>query len=74
MSGVNQCIDLEEELLAFPKSPNDDTSDCAAYQVEIAQLPAGGRGHGRDAPATYAEPVTMTAFSGSARSVIRFGR
>jgi hypothetical protein len=43
VSGVNQCSDLEEELLAFPKSPNDDTSDSAAYQVEIAQPPAGGR-------------------------------
>jgi hypothetical protein len=43
VSGVNQCTDLEEELLAFPKSPNDDTSDSAAYQVEIAQPPAGGR-------------------------------
>jgi hypothetical protein len=40
---VNQCTDLEEELLAFAKSPNNDTSDSAAYQVEIAQPPAGGR-------------------------------
>jgi hypothetical protein len=43
IGGVNQCTDLEEELLAFPKSPNDDTGDSAAYQVEIAQPPAGGR-------------------------------
>jgi hypothetical protein len=43
MGGVNQCTDLEEELLSFPKSPNDDTSDSAAYQVELAQPPAGGR-------------------------------
>lgn len=43
VSGVNQCQDLEEELLSFPKSPNDDTGDSAAYQVEIAQPPAGGR-------------------------------
>ena len=38
---VNQCIDLEGELLSFPKSPNDDTSDSAAYQSEIAQAPSG---------------------------------
>jgi hypothetical protein len=43
VSGVNQCTDLEEVLLAFPKSPNDDTRDSAAYQVEIAQPPSGGR-------------------------------
>lgn len=30
------------ELLAFPKAPNDDVNDSAAYQVEIAQPPAGG--------------------------------
>jgi hypothetical protein len=41
VGGVNQCADLEEELLSFPKSPNDD--DSAAYQVEIAPPPAGGR-------------------------------
>jgi hypothetical protein len=28
---------LEEELLSFPKAINDDASDSAAYQVEIAQ-------------------------------------
>lgn len=43
VGGVNQCVDLEEELLAFPKSPNDDTGDSAAYQSELAQPPAGGR-------------------------------
>ena len=43
VGGVNQCMDLEEELLSFPKSPNDDTSDSAAYQVELAPVPAGGR-------------------------------
>lgn len=53
VSGVNQCQDLEEELLAFPKSPNDDTSDSAAYQVEIAQPPAGGR-QDQDVAATQA--------------------
>lgn len=41
MGGVNQCTDLEEELLAFPRSPNDDTGDSAAYQSEMAQPPAG---------------------------------
>ena len=39
---MNQCTDLEEELLGFPKYPND-TSDSAAYQVELAQPPARGR-------------------------------
>jgi hypothetical protein len=43
VGGVNQCQNLEEELLSFPKSPNDDTGDSAAYQVEIAQPPASGR-------------------------------
>jgi hypothetical protein len=41
IAGENQCKDLEEELLSFPKSPNDDTSDSAAYQSEMAQPPAG---------------------------------
>jgi hypothetical protein len=41
VAGQNQCTDLEEELLSFPKSPNDDTSDSAAYQVEVAQPPNG---------------------------------
>jgi hypothetical protein len=41
VAGVNQCTDLEEELLRFPKAPNDDTSDSAAYQAEVAQPPAG---------------------------------
>jgi hypothetical protein len=43
VSGVNQCADLGEELLAFPKAPNDDASDSAAYQIQIAQPTAGGR-------------------------------
>ena len=43
VGGINQCTDLEEELLSFPKSSHDDTADSAAYQVEIAQPPAGGR-------------------------------
>jgi hypothetical protein len=38
---VNECTDLEDELLSFPKSPNDDTSDSTAYQVEVGQPPAG---------------------------------
>ena len=37
--GNNQCKDLEEELLSFPKAINDDASDSAASQVEIAQPP-----------------------------------
>jgi hypothetical protein len=39
VAGLNQCVDLEEELLSFPKSINDDASDSAASQSEIAQPP-----------------------------------
>jgi hypothetical protein len=39
VGGRNQCKDLEDELLSFPKAVNDDASDSAAYQVEIAQPP-----------------------------------
>jgi hypothetical protein len=42
-AGQNQCKDLEEELLSFPRALNDDASDSAAYQVEIAQPPSGVR-------------------------------
>jgi len=31
-----ECSDLEEELLTFPKSINDDTMDGTAYQLQIA--------------------------------------
>jgi hypothetical protein len=41
INGVNQYVDLEGELLIFPKVTNDDASDSAAYQSEIAQPPAG---------------------------------
>jgi hypothetical protein len=34
-------MDLEGELLSFPKAANDDASDSAAYQSEIAQPPSG---------------------------------
>lgn len=34
-----ECVDLEEELLRFPKSPNDDVSDSAQYQNVIAEPP-----------------------------------
>lgn len=37
--GQNQCLDLEDELLQFPKSANDDVSDSAAYQTQIAEAP-----------------------------------
>lgn len=30
-----ECIDLEEELLSFPKGTNDDTADALAYQNDI---------------------------------------
>lgn len=39
VGGENQCKDLEEELLSFPRAVNDDASDSAAYQVEVAQPP-----------------------------------
>ncbi len=35
-----ECKDLENELVRFPDSPYDDTSDAAAYQSDIAR-PAG---------------------------------
>lgn len=38
--GINQCIDLEEELKLFPKAANDDASDSAAYQTFIEGRPA----------------------------------
>jgi len=33
--GKNQCVDLEDELLRFPKAVNDDASDSAAYQTQL---------------------------------------
>jgi hypothetical protein len=39
IGGVNQCEDLEEELLLFPKASNDDASDSAAYQTQAAERP-----------------------------------
>ena len=61
VAGVNQCTDLEEELLSFPKSPNDDTSDSAAYRSELAHPPAEerARGGGGDETTTYAEPGAL---------------
>jgi hypothetical protein len=41
INGVNQCVGLEGELLSFPKAANDDASDSATYQSEIAQPPSG---------------------------------
>lgn len=35
----NTMIDLEEELVIFPKSPHDDLSDALAYVGQIAQTP-----------------------------------
>lgn len=35
--GKNQCVDLESELLSFPKAANDDTSDSAAYQDQVVE-------------------------------------
>lgn len=36
---IGECEDLEEELLKFPKAPNDDVSDAAQYQNKIAKPP-----------------------------------
>lgn len=35
------CSDLESELLRFPKSAHDDVMDATAYQLQIAEAPAG---------------------------------
>ncbi len=32
-----ECGNLEEELLTFPKAINDDASDAAAYQLQVAE-------------------------------------
>lgn len=37
-NGINQCLDLEEELALFPKAANDDASDAAAYQNMIQPI------------------------------------
>ena len=36
-----ECSDLEEEQVRFPKGLLDDTLDSAAYQLQIAEAPAG---------------------------------
>lgn len=33
----NECTDLEEELIRFPKSQHDDLSDALAYQLQVAE-------------------------------------
>lgn len=38
-----ECVDLEAELLRFPKSANDDTMDATAYQAQISELPYSGQ-------------------------------
>jgi len=35
----NECKDLEDEMVVFPKGANDDTLDSAAYQNDIAEIP-----------------------------------
>lgn len=37
VNGANECADLEEELLRFPRAVNDDASDSAAMQSEVAE-------------------------------------
>src|SRR6185295_10191512 len=34
-----ECRDLEEELLTFPKAINDDVMDALAYQLQVAEAP-----------------------------------
>ena len=40
IGGDNQCTDLEEELMLFPKASNDDASDSLAYQTQAATRPS----------------------------------
>lgn len=42
------CIDLEDELLKFPKAEHDDVSDAAAYQSQIAEAPDASSAHDVD--------------------------
>lgn len=39
----NECTDLEDELLSFPKGAHDDVLDALAYQLQIAEAPIGER-------------------------------
>lgn len=39
IGGQNTCSDLEEELSLFPQATNDDASDSAAYQEQVAMKP-----------------------------------
>jgi phage terminase large subunit-like protein len=39
VNGINQCTKLEDELMLFPKSTNDDASDSLAYQTDLAVRP-----------------------------------
>ena len=34
---TGECVELEEELIRFPKAPHDDISDALAYQLQIAE-------------------------------------
>ena len=34
-----ECIDLEKEMMIFPKGANDDVLDSAAYQLQLAEAP-----------------------------------
>lgn len=45
IDGDNQCVDLEEELLLFPKASNDDASDSCAYQSQLAESSTTGGLH-----------------------------
>jgi hypothetical protein len=45
VGGENRCVDQEVELLSFPKAVNDDASDSAAYQTDLAQPPGNILGY-----------------------------
>jgi phage terminase large subunit-like protein len=34
-----ECVDLEDQLLRFPRAPHDDVSDALAYQIQVAKPP-----------------------------------
>lgn len=69
IGGQNQCEDLEDELKLFPKAANDDASDSAAYQQQLAERPKQTSGRvvktvsslpRRGAPMTVNPDGTMT--------------
>lgn len=43
---VGECVDLEEQLIRFPKAAHDDCPDSEAYQLQIAEPPSVDDGIG----------------------------